>query len=178
MDFEIPEKGFPIFPKKWNDNINATAAYGYGISISLLHTIAAVNAIVNDGMYIKPTILKRNPNDIFKSYQVVNSETSQKLKELMRLVITDGTGYMANLKTVKAGGKTGTAFKFVDGKYSDKKIRAFFVSIFPIEDPKYTMLIMLDEANNNGCTTAACTTVPISAKIIEDISPMLNLNLK
>jgi cell division protein FtsI/penicillin-binding protein 2 len=51
-------------------------------------------------------------------------------------------------------------------------------SIFPIEDPKYTMLIMLDEANNNGCTSAACTTVPISAKIIKDISPMLNLNLK
>ncbi|MBD5397918.1 penicillin-binding protein 2 [bacterium] len=176
MRFELPEKGFPIFPKKWNDNVNATSAYGYGISISLLHTISAVNAIINDGMYVNPTLIKRDKNKILKSYQVVNSNTSDEIKKLMRLVITDGTGYKANLKSIKAGGKTGTALKLVDGKYNDKILRTFFVSIFPIEDPKYTMLIMLDEANNNGCITSACTTVPVSAKIIEEIIPKLNLN--
>ena len=176
MKFELPEKGFPLFPKKWNDNVNATSAYGYGISISLLHTIAAVNAIINDGMYVNPTLIKRDKNQMLKSYQVVNSHTSEEIKKLMRLVITDGTGVKANLKTIKAGGKTGTALKLVDGKYNDKILRTFFVSIFPIEDPKYTMLIMLDEANNNGCITSACTTVPVSAKIIEDIIPKLNLN--
>ena len=56
--------------------------------------------------------------------------------------------------------------------------RTFFLSVFPNDMPKYTMLIMLDEANNNGCNSAACTTVPVSAKIIDDISPILNLNLK
>ncbi len=178
MNFELPERGFPIYPKQWNENVNATAAYGYGISISLLHTISAVNAIINDGMYVNPTILKRNPNDIFKSFQVVNYDTAEKLKKLMRLVITDGTGHRANLKNIKAGGKTGTSQKLVNGKYNDKIIRTFFVSIFPIENPKYTMLVMLDEANNKGCTSASCTTVPVSAKIIEDITPMLNLNSK
>ncbi|MGN0929074.1 MAG: peptidoglycan D,D-transpeptidase FtsI family protein [Alphaproteobacteria bacterium] len=176
MNFELPERGFPIFPKKWNDNVNATSAYGYGISISLLHTISAVNAIINDGMYVNPTLIKRDKNKILKSYQVVNSKTSYEIKKLMRLVITDGTGVKANLKSIKAGGKTGTALKLVDGKYNDKILRTFFVSIFPIEDPKYTMLIMLDEANNNGCVTSACTTVPVSAKIIEEIIPKLNLN--
>lgn len=178
MKFELPEKGFPIYPKKWNDNVNATSAYGYGISISLLHTISAVNAIINDGMYVNPTIIKRDRNEMLKSYQVVNSKTSQELKNLMRLVITDGTGVKANLKSIKAGGKTGTAKKLINGNYSETKLRTFFVSIFPIEDPKYTMLIMLDEANNNGCITSACTTVPVSAKIIEEIIPKLNIDSK
>ena len=178
MKFELPERGFPIFPKKWNDNVNATAAYGYGISISLLHTISAVNAIINDGMYVNPTLIKRERDEMLKSYQVVNSKTSQELKNLMRLVITDGTGTRANLQSIKAGGKTGTAKKLINGIYSETKLRTFFVSVFPIEDPKYTMLIMLDEANNNGCNTSACTTVPVSAKIIEEIIPKLNLDSK
>lgn len=178
MNFELPEKGFPIFPKKWDKFVNASAAYGYGISMTLLHTITAVNAIINDGMYVEPTILKRNENSLLKSYQVVSSKTSEAIKRLMRQVVTEGTGYMANIKNVKAGGKTGTAHKLIDGNYDDTKIRTFFVSIFPAENPKYTMLIMMDEANNNGCYSSTCTTVPISAKIIQEISPMLNLNLK
>lgn len=177
MNFELPELGTPLLPKKWDNNVNASMSYGYSISLTLLHTIAAVNAIINDGMYVNPTLIKKDENSILKSFQVVKPSTSAHIKKLMHRVITDGTGYNANLDNVKVGGKTGTAYKFLNGAYSNKKIRTFFVSIFPVDDPKYIMLIMLDEANNNGCISSACTTVPISAKIIQDISPLLNINL-
>ncbi|MDR2098895.1 MAG: penicillin-binding protein 2 [Rickettsiales bacterium] len=178
MGFELPECGMPMFPKRWNDVINATAAYGYGISVSLLHTIVAVNAIINDGMYVEPTILLRDRDSLFKSYQVVREETSAKMKELMKLVVTEGTGLRASLSSIKTGGKTGTAHKLVDGRYDVRRQRTFFVSVFPIDRPKYTMLVMLDEAANGTCNDAACTAVPVSAKIVEDIGPILNLDLK
>lgn len=178
INFELPERGQPLLPKYWDEHANATIGYGYGLSPTMLHIVAAVNAIVNDGLFINPTILKRDENSVLKSYQVVSPETSNAMKLLMRSVVTSGTGYMANLHNILVGGKTGTAYKLVKGKYDTSKTRTFFISIFPNDKPKYTMLIMLDEANNNGCDTAACTTVPVSAKIIEDISPILNLDLK
>ena len=178
INFEIPERGQPIVPKDWNEHANATIGYGYGLSLTMLHVVGAVNAIVNDGMFVNPTLLKRDENSLFKSYQVVSPEASEAMRKLMRLVVTNGTGYMANLHNVLVGGKTGTSYKLINGQYDSDKTRTFFVSIFPTNAPKYTMLVMLDEANNNGCNSAACTTVPISAKIIEDISSILNLDIK
>ena len=178
INFELPERGQPLLPKEWNEHTGATIGYGYGLSLSMLHIVTAINAIVNDGLFINPTIIKRDENSLLKSYQVVSPETSKAMKLLMRLVVTNGTGYMANLHNILVGGKTGTARKLINGKYNENMTRTFFLSVFPNDMPKYTMLIMLDEANNNGCNSAACTTVPVSAKIIDDISPILNLDLK
>ena len=178
MNFELPERGQPLLPKEWNENTGASIGYGYSFSPTMLHVVAAVNAIINDGLFINPTILKRDENSVLKSYQVVSPETSDAMRKLMRLVVTNGTGYMANLHNILVGGKTGTTYKLINGSYDSSKTRTFFISVFPNDKPKYTMLVMLDEANNNGCDTAACTTVPVSAKIIDDISPILNLNLK
>ncbi len=178
INFELPESGTPLLPKKWDEFDSVSIGYGYSISPTLLNVVAAVNGIVNDGLYIEPTIIKRNKDSLLKYYQVVNSNTSSIMKKFMQLVITKGTGYMANLKNIKVGGKTGTSYKLINGKYDNQKIRTFFLSIFPADDPKYTMLIMLDEAKNNGCTSSSCTAVPVSAKIIDDITPILNLDLK
>ena len=179
MDFELPELTSPVYDKAWNEYTSASVGYGYGLAVTMLHVVTAVNAIVNDGLYIYPTLLKRKPEEILKSFQVVSSKTSKRIRELMRKVITDGTGYMANMKNIQVGGKTGTAKKNLSwGGYERDKFKTYFVSVFPINDPKYTMLIMLDEAVNKGCTSSACTTVPISAKIIDEITPVLNLDLK
>jgi cell division protein FtsI (penicillin-binding protein 3) len=174
IGLELPERGHPGAPRKWDDNVNQSAGYGYGISISLMHTIAAANAIINDGMYVPPTLFKRGDGEAANARQVVRFSTSEKMRRLMRLAITDGTGRAANLASIKTGGKTGTAQKFENGKYDDRKIRAFFLSVFPIDDPKYTMLVMLDEASSGGCTLASCTAVPTSAKVIEEIGPRLD----
>ena len=148
IDFELPERGTTIYPKDWNEFYSASIGFGYSISPTMLAVVSAINGIVNDGLYVNPTILKRDKNETLKSYQVVDQKTSDAIKKFMRLVITNGTGYMANLKNIKVGGKTGTSYKIVDGKYDNTKIRTFFASIFPADRPKYTMLIMLDEANN------------------------------
>ncbi len=178
IDFELPERGTTIYPKDWNEFYSASIGFGYSISPTMLAVVSAINGIVNDGLYVNPTILKRDKNETLKSYQVVDQKTSDAIKKFMRLVITNGTGYMANLKNIKVGGKTGTSYKIVDGKYDNTKIRTFFASIFPADRPKYTMLIMLDEAKNKNCNTAACTAVPISADIIKDVSTILNLDIK
>lgn len=178
IDFELPERGTPLLPKKWDEFDSASIGYGYSLSPTMLNVVAAVNGIVNDGLYIEPTIIKRNKDSLLKYYQVVNMNTSSVIKKFMQLVITKGTGYMANLKNIKVGGKTGTSYKIINGKYDSKKIRTFFLSIFPADNPKYTMLIMLDEAVNKGCNSSSCTAVPVSAKIIDDITPILNLDLK
>ena len=178
MNFELPERGQTIYPKDWNETVGASIGYGYAMSPTMLHVISAVNAIVNDGMYVEPTLIKKDKDSLLKSVQVISPQTSDAMRKLMRLVITDGTGYMAKMKDIKVGGKTGTSYKIINGAYDNSKTRTFFVSIFPAEAPKYTMFIMLDEANNNGCNSSACTAVPVSANIIKEITSILNLDLR
>ena len=178
MEFELPERGLTIYPKDWNETNGASIGYGYSMSPTMLHVVAAVNAIVNDGMYVAPTLIKRKKDSLLKSVQVVSPATSEAMRKLMRLVITDGTGYMAKMKDIRVGGKTGTSYKIINGAYDNSKTRTFFVSIFPAESPKYTMLIMLDEANNKGCNSSACTAVPVSSNIIKEITSILNLDLR
>ena len=178
INFELPERGQTIYPKDWNETVGASIGYGYAMSPTMLHVISAVNAIVNDGMYVEPTLIKKDKDSLLKSVQVISPQTSDAMRKLMRLVITDGTGYMAKMKDIKVGGKTGTSYKIINGAYDNSKTRTFFVSIFPVENPKYTMFIMLDEANNNGCNSSACTAVPVSANIIKEITSILNLDLR
>lgn len=178
MDFELPERGQTIYPKDWNETVGASIGYGYAMSPTMLHVISAVNAIVNDGMYVEPTLIKKDANSLLKSVQVISPQTSDAMRKLMRLVITDGTGYMAKMKDIKVGGKTGTSYKIVNGAYDSSKTRTFFISIFPAETPKYTMFVMLDEANNKGCNSSACTAVPVSSNIIKEITSILNLDLR
>ena len=178
INFELPERGQTIYPKDWNETVGASIGYGYAMSPTMLHVISAVNAIVNDGMYVEPTLIKKDKDSLLKSVQVISPQTSDAMRKLMRLVITDGTGYMAKMKDIKVGGKTGTSYKIINGAYDNSKTRTFFVSIFPAEAPKYTMFIMLDEANNNGCNSSACTAVPVSANIIKEITSILNLDLR
>lgn len=178
VNFELPERGEPLLPKVWDEFTSASIGYGYSISPTMLHIISAVNGIINDGMYIEPTIMKKDTNSVLKSYQVVSQKTSEAMRKLMRLVVTDGTGYMAKLKDIAVGGKTGTSYKNKNGKYDKNKIRTFFISIFPVDSPKYIMLVMLDEAvTKTGCNSSACTTVPVSTQIIKEIGSILNLDL-
>ncbi|MDR3126373.1 MAG: penicillin-binding protein 2 [Rickettsiales bacterium] len=168
MPFELPERGSPLWPKKWTEHTNSTAAYGYGVSISMLHFIAAANAILNDGMYVPPTILKRaSPPEI---RQVVKIETSREIKRLMKKVMDEGTGQRLGLRGSDVGGKTGTAQKLgPDGTYRDDRMRTFFFGAYPIDNPRITFVVMLDEADNNGCALASCTAAAAGTEIIREL---------
>ncbi len=178
LPIEVPEKGQPLVPNKWGEGTIATVAYGYGLAVTPLHVITAFSAMVNGGIYHEPTLVKRNYEDDGK--RVISYNTSLSMRKLLRLVVEEGSGKRANVKGYEVAGKTGTANKLsAEGKYVDKKVRTTFVSAFPISNPKYALLLMLDEPKpikeTWGFVTSGWNTVPTAGKIIEAIAPQLNL---
>ncbi len=176
VPFNIPELGSPLTPRTWRESTTATISYGYGLAVTPLHAITAFSAMVNGGLYHKPTIVKQKENIGFR---VVKEKTSTMMRDLLRLVITDGSGKKANIAGYDVGGKTGTAEKLTNGRYVDRKVRTTFVSAFPIYAPKYALLVMMDEPKGTKETwnfnTSGWNAVPTGGKIIQTIAPLLNL---
>lgn len=178
LDYEVAEKGKPIVPKRWEESTIATVAYGYGLAVTPMHVITAFSAVVNGGIYHAPTLLKRSKEDAGK--RVLSYNTSKSMRDLLRLVVVKGSGKRANVLGYEVAGKTGTANKLSEnGKYVDKKVRTTFVSTFPVSNPQYALLMMMDEPKATketwGFVTAGWNTVPTAGKIIEEIAPMLNI---
>ncbi len=179
LDFEITEKSKPIVPKRWSESTIATVAYGYGLALTPMHVITAFSAVVNGGIYHEPTLLK-NSDKKDNGYRVLSYNTSKQMRDLLRLVVTDGSGKRANVLGYEVAGKTGTANKLsANGKYNSKVVRTTFVSTFPVSNPQYALLVMMDEPKGSketwGFTTSGWNSVPTAAKIISAIAPQLNV---
>ncbi len=179
LNFEITEKSKPIFPKRWGEGTIATVAYGYGLALTPMHVITAFSAVVNGGIYHEPTLLK-NSDKKDNGYRVLSYNTSKQMRDLLRLVVTDGSGKRANVLGYEVAGKTGTANKLsANGKYNSKVVRTTFVSTFPVSHPQYALLVMMDEPKGSketwGFTTSGWNSVPTAAKIISAIAPQLNV---
>ena len=179
LPIEVAERGKPLIPRQWGESTIATVAYGYGLAVSPLHVITAYAAMVNGGIYHSPTLIKGSAKT-HDGHRVISNATSKSMRKLMRLVVTDGSGRRANVAGYEVAGKTGTANKLsAQGKYVDKKVRTTFVSAFPISNPKFSLLVMLDEPKPTketwGFVTAGWNTVPTAAKIIEAIAPQLDI---
>jgi cell division protein FtsI (penicillin-binding protein 3) len=184
LDTEIPERSAPIYPRvaKWSDLSSMTISYGHGIAVTPLHMITAANAMINGGLLYKPTYLKKNQElPSLNAQRVIKKETSHLMQKLFRLAVEYGTGKKANVEGYLVGGKTGTADKNNKGNYKNHSRLSSFVSAFPINDPQYTLLIMLDEPKGNittgGYATAGVTAAPVSGEIIARIGPLLGINL-
>lgn len=182
MDLELVETAKPLVPSyndwKISDSTVATIGYGYGISVSPLHIISAYAAIINGGIYHNPTLIKREKPA--ESFRVISDNTSQQMRKLMRAVVTKGSAKRANVLGYEVGGKTGTANKLgKDGKYMDEKVRTTFVAAFPISNPQYALLVMLDEPkatnDTSGFVTSGFNAVPAGGEIISAIAPQLNI---
>ncbi len=191
IQFDIEEVGNPI-SFKWGKCKLATSAYGHGITTTPLQLAKGYAIIANGGYKIKPTLIKKDKN-LKKGEQVISKENSMKINEILRkIVISDqGTANLADIVGYEIAGKTGTAQKSIKGKYSKKKVNTF-ASIFPISDPKYVLIVLLDEPklskdyiykyNNDGkerkvvgtpFNTAGWTSVEVAKNIIEKIGPIL-----
>lgn len=178
LNIELPEKSKPLVPRRWGESTIATVAFGYGLAVTPLHVITGFSAMINGGTYHNPTLIKHDTPD--KGRRVISYNTSKSMRKLLRLVVVEGSGKRANVKGYEVAGKTGTANKLsAEGKYVDKKVRTTFVSAFPISNPKYALLVMLDEPKGSketwGFVTSGWNTVPTAGKIIEAIAPQLNL---
>ena len=177
---EIPEAAGPILPRHFTRVSSMTASFGHGISIEPMQMVAVTAGLLNGGQMIEPTFLKRSAEDAAAfARPIISPETSEKMRYLFRLNATNGTGSKADVLGYRVGGKTGTAQKVVNGGYADDARLNSYLAAFPMENPRYVTLIMLDEPkptpDSHGNATAGYNAVPTSGRIIARIAPMLGI---
>ena len=189
IQFDIEEVGVPV-SFKWGKCKLATASYGHGITTTILQLANAYSIIVNGGYKISPTLIKKNTN--LKNRKILKNDVSKKINPILRKIVNtkEGTASLANVDGYEVGGKTGTAQKSTLGGYSKNKINTF-ASIFPMSNPKFALVVMLDEPKTNSeyiynyrdgsgtkykgtpFNTAGWTSVEVVGQIIEKIGPIL-----
>jgi cell division protein FtsI (penicillin-binding protein 3) len=176
---EVAEIGSPHFPAKWRDVNVMTIAFGHGISVTPLSFASAAATLVNGGILRQATLLKQPRGDTAPGQQVISPRTSEQMRKLMRLVVEHGTGTQASAPGYVVGGKTGTADKVSGRHYAEMKLLSSFVGVFPINDPKYLILTMVDEPHPNkeshGYATAGWTVAPVTSRVIQRIAPLLGV---
>lgn len=177
---ELPENRAPLMPKKWKPIHSMTISYGHGLSVAPLQMAAAAAALVNGGRLIHPTFLRRSAVAAFlDSKQVIKPKTSRMMRELMRLNAVRGTAKRADVPGYQVGGKTGTAEKVVNGRYSKDALLTTFLGVFPTDAPEYVVFVMFDEPKpseaTHGYATAGWNAAPTTGRIIKRIAPMLGV---
>jgi cell division protein FtsI (penicillin-binding protein 3) len=179
---EITETALPLVPPAngWRDINMMTISFGHGISVTPLHVVSGVAAIANGGILRQPTLLAQPPGSVREGTRVVSERTSETMRRLMRLVVTDGSGKGADVPGYFVGGKTGTAQKTGPrGGYLPNKRIAAFVGAFPMNAPRYAVYVMVDEPNPNarshGYATAGWVAAPAAGSVIARIAPVLGL---
>ena len=176
---ELSETGAPLSPNRWRKINSMTISFGHGLAVSPLHLVAGVSAIVNGGIYRKPTLIRRKPGETVVGKRVVSEETSLNMRRLMCLVVENGTGRNAAAPGYLVGGKTGTAEKVSGRGYKKKTLISSFVAAFPMHKPKYVVLAMLDEAKGTketfGYATGGWVAAPVVGAVVRRIAPVLGL---
>jgi cell division protein FtsI (penicillin-binding protein 3) len=177
---ELPESASPIVPKRWSELNTITIAFGHGLSVAPLQAVMGINAVMNGGYLIPPTFLKRTEQEARAlAKKVIKSETSEKMRYLMRLNAEIGTAKQADVKGYYIGGKTGTSEKVVNGRYSKKQVLNSFTAIVPADNPQFQVLVMLDEPKavpgTYGFITSGWNAVPTGGKVIARIAPLLGI---
>ncbi|TCL09988.1 cell division protein FtsI (penicillin-binding protein 3) [Shimia isoporae] len=169
----------PLLPKNWSELSTMTISYGHGLSASPLHLAAGYAAIANGGTQVLPTILKRDR--VQEGPRVLSETSAAAARKMLRKVVSEGTASFGEVPGYAVGGKTGTADKPKErgGGYYDDKVIATFASMFPAHDPKYVLIVSLDEPVETSGTeprrTAGWTAVPVAAEMIARVAPLLGL---
>ncbi|SLN35339.1 Peptidoglycan synthase FtsI [Aquimixticola soesokkakensis] len=172
--------GKPLLPKNWSELSTLTISYGHGLSASPLHLATAYSSLLNGGTRVAPTLIKHS-GPVEVGPRVVSQEVSALSRMMLRRVVTEGTASFGDVKGYSVAGKTGTADKPKEngGGYYDDKVIATFASVFPSNDPKYVLIVTLDEPQIMGAgqlrRTAGWTAVPVAAEIIHRVAPLLGL---
>ncbi|MBV9631665.1 MAG: penicillin-binding protein 2, partial [Xanthobacteraceae bacterium] len=180
LQTELPESAKPIVPRHWGELNTITIAFGHGLSVAPLQAVMGVAALVNGGHLMPPTFLKRTQEQALAvSQQVIKPETSVMMRYLMRLNAEKGSATKVDVKGYYVGGKTGTAEKAINGHYAKNRLLTDFMAVMPSDNPRYLVLVMLDEPQplpeTHGYATAAWNAGPATAHIITRIAPMLGL---
>jgi cell division protein FtsI (penicillin-binding protein 3) len=177
MPIEIRERAGTLWPREWARTTVMTTGFGHGIAVTPLHLASAYGALVNGGIWHGPTLLRRSAPDA--GQRVFSAEASHQLNQMLRLIVTNGTGRSADAPGFRVGGKTGTAEKPGEHGYSRSVNVSTFVAAFPMDRPRYVVLVMLDSphgtAETGGQTTAAYTAAPVVRNVIQRAGGLLGV---
>ena len=181
VDIALPERARPLLPRKWRDVTTVTASYGHGLAVTPLHLVRAGAAMVNDGLLPTPRLTPYSQDDDISAVQVISPRTSRILRGYLQDVVEheDGTGKKAATPGYSVGGKTGTAEKVSGKTYHQKALYSSFLGFFPMEKPKYVILVSVDEPKGQkdsyGFATGGWTAAPVVSKVIAQSAPLLGL---
>jgi cell division protein FtsI (penicillin-binding protein 3) len=169
----------PLLPARWTDLSTITISYGHGMAVTPLHLAAAYATLVNGGLRVRPSIVAGDARPT-EADRVISERTSAEMRAMLRQVVVRGTARAADVEGYEVGGKTGTADKpNATGGYSRDKTIATFAAFFPAPDPKYVLVIALDEPtamiNDTAFRTAGLTAAPVLAHAIRRIAPVIGM---
>ncbi len=187
LTFDIQETGKPL-SFKWRNCKLKTVSYGHGITTTPIQLAKGYAILANGGYDIRPTLIKKEFYN-FQKNRILNKDVSSQINKIFRKVVTHGTATLSDVEGYEVGGKTGTAQIVENGVYTNKKINTF-ASVFPASDPRFVLVILLEDTklsknyiykyrNKPGSfkgtpfNTAGWTSVEITGKIIDKIGPIL-----
>lgn len=179
IEMREAQRSKPLLPPRWSELSTMTISYGHGLAATPLHLAAAYATIANGGLKVTPTLL-RNADIPTEEDRILSEETSGHLRDMLRQVVVRGTASLGGVEGYQVGGKTGTADKpNPQGGYYEDRVIATFASVFPTNDPKYVLIVTLDEPEETSGTenrrTAGWTAVPVAAEIIRRIAPLMGM---
>ena len=177
VGIELKERARSLTPgSNWGEIATMTVGYGHGIAVTPLHLASGYATLFNGGIYRPATLLKVDrKHAAARGRRVFSEDTSYKMRALLRLVVTHGTGRKADAPGYRVGGKTGSA-----EKYHDRSLMVTsFAGVFPMDEPRYVIVVMLDEpkatAETYGFRTAGWNVAPVVSRTVSRIAPMLGV---
>ncbi len=182
IDIELRERARALTPgNNWGPLEVMTVGYGHGIAVTPLHLATGYATLFNGGVYRPATLLKVDRNHpVSRGVRVFSEETSYKMRALLRLVVTKGTGKKADAPGYRVGGKTGTAEKLLNGRYTSSAVVTTFAGVFPMDEPRYVIVAMLDDPKATketyGFHTAGWNVAPVVSRTVSRIAPMLGVH--
>jgi cell division protein FtsI (penicillin-binding protein 3) len=181
VSIELKERGRTLSPgANWGHIATMTVGFGHGIAVTPLHLASGYATLLNGGVWRPATLLKTGEDHpVPQGRRVFSQETSYRMRALLRLVVTEGTGRKADAPGYRVGGKTGTAEKIIGGRYSGSAVVTTFAGVFPMDEPRYVIVAMLDEpkstADTFGFHTAGWNVAPVISKVVARIGPVLGV---
>ncbi len=181
VQIELRERARALTPgANWGPLEVMTVGYGHGIAVTPLHLATGYATLFNGGVYRPATLLKVDrDHPIGPGRRVFSEDTSYRMRALIREVVLAGTGKKADAPGYRVGGKTGTAEKLLNGHYTSSAVVTTFAGVFPMDEPRYVVVAMLDDPkptkDTYGFHTAGWNVAPVVSRTISRIAPMLGV---
>lgn len=177
---ELPARGRPIWPQgNWGRLTTMVVGYGHTMAVSPLQLANAYAAMVNGGIWRPATLHKLKPSEVPRGKRVFKASTSSRMRQMLRMISLYGTGRSADAPGYRVGGKTGSAEKPGKNGYSQSNIISTFAAAFPMDRPRYVIVIMIDEPRGTLASsfqrTAAFNAAPVVGRLVPRIGPMLGI---